>query len=899
MQANAQFAENFDNPSRPLLIRGRGDCRTTDGVFRSQSAYACFGDETLRNCRITFSARAPKDAEQVQIWAGFRAANRFDRYVLGMKGGLQDDLYLSRMGYMGADELLSLSPLDFHPETGVWYRFRIETCRNRIRVFLNDEQLPRIDVEDANAGLAPQGYVTLGGGWITTEFDSLRIEPLDETALDNIPVRTYATVVPANAKENRRQAERASYTPVALDRLPSGRSEIALDGHWLFLPDYEVKGVRPEKPETGDQNWHVMTVPSFWNPIRIWLHGETMNQGKFPKGVSDTYYQQETARCEAYTFDYKKIKAAWYRQWIDLPQGMENKTVELQFDAVSKMADIYVNGVLVASHTGMFGEIKTDITKYLKAGKNLIAAYVVKDYAGDSGKSEEPDYYTIARLDEHPEKAKELEASATVTGKMLKDIAHGFYGGNPAGIWQPVKLIVASRIKIDDVFIRPTLDGASFEVTVKNYSGQKQNISLSTDIFEKETNHLFYSETSLSKIALKAGEERVLSYAVQGLQPRLWSPQSPSLYDFTFKIRTAKGAEEDAFTVRSGFRTFEVKDGLFHLNGKPYWLRGGNHTPFALAPNDATLANSFYQIMKAGNIDVTRTHTSPYNKLWVNAADENGIGISHEGTWPWLMINASMPDSTLIRMWADEYLSLLKKYRNHPSILFWTINNEMKFYDNEPNPAKRQLKMTIISDVVKRIREIDPTRPISFDSNYRRNEAKLGKAFYEGIDDGDIDDVHSYINWYDHTLFKQFNGEFQRDHKNEGRPLISQEMSTGYPNNETGHPTRFYTLVHQNPQTLVGYEAYAFGNPDYFLKTQAFITGELAEALRRSSDRASGIIHFALLTWFRNVYDAKNIEPYPAYYAMQRALQPALVSAELWGRNFYAGEKLPARICVV
>ncbi|MDR0413621.1 MAG: glycoside hydrolase family 2, partial [Dysgonamonadaceae bacterium] len=169
----------------------------------------------------------------------------------------------------------------------------------------------------------------------------------------------------------------------------------------------------------------------------------------------------------------------------------------------------------------------------------------------------------------------------------------------------------------------------------------------------------------------------------------------------------------------------------------------------------------------------------------------------------------------------------------------------------------------------------------------------------EGIDDGDIDDVHSYINWYDHCIFKQFNGEFQRDHKNEGRPLISQEMSTGYPNNETGHPTRFYTLVHQNPQALVGYEAYAFGNPEAFLKVQSFITGELAEALRRSNDRGSGILHFALLTWFRTVYDAENMEPYPTYYAMQRALQPILVSAELWGRNFYAGEKLPARICVV
>ena len=97
------------------------------------------------------------------------------------------------------------------------------------------------------------------------------------------------------------------------------------------------------------------------------------------------------------------------------------------------------------------------------------------------------------------------------------------------------------------------------------------------------------------------------------------------------------------------------------------------------------------------------------------------------------------------------------------------------------------------------------------------------------------------------------------------RPLISQEMSTGYPNNETGHPTRSYQLIHQNPQSLIGYECYDFSDPKSFLNVQAFITGELAEALRRSNDQASGIMHFALLTWFRQVYDYQKIEPYPTY----------------------------------
>ena len=68
------------------------------------------------------------------------------------------------------------------------------------------------------------------------------------------------------------------------------------------------------------------------------------------------------------------------------------------------------------------------------------------------------------------------------------------------------------------------------------------------------------------------------------------------------------------------------------------------------------------------------------------------------------MIQSSMPDQNLIDMWADEYIGMLKKYRNHPSIFFWTINNEMKFYDNDPDKDRAIKKMHIIEKVVKRMR---------------------------------------------------------------------------------------------------------------------------------------------------------------------------------------------------
>lgn len=444
--------------------------------------------------------------------------------------------------------------------------------------------------------------------------------------------------------------------------------------------------------------------------------------------------------------------------------------------------------------------------------------------------------------------------------------------------------------------------GASIDVTIKNHAPKKKNFDIRIDIIDKQTGETLYGAPVRSKLSLATSAQETFTCDIKGLKPKLWEPATPNLYDFRVSLTEGKNKVTDCITVTSGFRTFESKDGFLYLNGRKYWLRGGNHIPFALCPNDSLLADKFMKLMKEGNVQSTRTHTTPWNELWVSATDRNGIAISFEGTWSWLMIHSTpIPDKGVLDLWSSEWLRVMKKYRNHPSVFFWTVNNEMKFYDLDADTERAKQKFRIVSNVVKDMRKTDPTRPVCFDSNYLHNKAskRFGDNFLKTVDDGDIDDNHAYYNWYDYSVFRFFNGEFQKQFKSPGRPLISQEMSTGYPNAETGHPTRSYQLIHQNPYSLIGYEAYDWGDPASFLNTQSFITGELAETLRRTNEQASGIMHFAYMTWFRQCYDHQNIQPYPTYYAMQRAMQPVLVSAELWGRNLYAGEKLHTRIYVV
>ncbi|MBM4153140.1 MAG: glycoside hydrolase family 2, partial [Kiritimatiellaceae bacterium] len=619
-----------------------------------------------------------------------------------------------------------------------------------------------------------------------------------------------------------------------------------------------------------------MNVPDFWNPIRNWLHGETGNMRQGDKGVSDNYRQLQDARAAAYTFDWEKTDAAWYRQHLQLPQDLSGRRFELCFDAIAKIAEVWVNGQFIGKQIGMFREFKLDVTSALKPGDNLLAVKVTDNLE--------------TRVDKQD--VQDIAVTVEVTSEMLNNLPHAIYTGERiAGIWPPVKLGVTRPVHVAEVFAKTRLDGTDVEVTISNAGSRDEQVNVLMDISPAnggESIHRSQPETLL----VKAGERKTITLQTGLIQPELWSPAKPNLYDLNI-ILSQNHVVQDEHHTRIGFRTFEVRGNRLYLNGKPYWLRGGNHFPMAICPNDEALAKTFLQKAREGNMTITRTVCAPFNEMWLNQCDEIGMAVSYEGTWPWLMIRGDVPSAELLHIWRTEFDSLIKKYRNHPSVVMWTINNEMKFYIwDEGDLLERKWK--VVSDQIKRVRELDPTRPIVPDSGYRRTEARRPSW----ADDGDIDDLHAYYGWYNPTFFHS--ADLSR-HTTPGRPFISQEMvGGGYANNDSGHPTRAYLFLHNTPQALVGRYAYEDQNPDYFLNRSRFMYKELAEALRRENrDVSAGIIHFAAITWFKNVYDAKRIEPYPTYYDMKLAQQPVLISAELFGRHAYAGTTLSRRVCII
>lgn len=874
---------------------------TSNGVAISDGILA--NDGNYENAEYTYTFRAPKSAKEVQAWVSFRVKDRQNRYTVGLRGGNNNILYMARYADDANSRFLGFAPLEFKPELDTWYTLRVVTVGKVIHVYLNDEKDPRLVIED-NTALWTKGGIGVGESYLPVEFSKAEVREIKDAAeiakISKVskPNQAYEPWKPSVDKEKLREANRAAYKPLVVESLNEGRTEISLDGQWLFAPTYELKN--DEKPiwfDIDDSKWHTMNVPDMWVPPLAWLHGETgfpyLEEPARGKTAADKLRIAEIKKVLGYTFDWDKTKSAWYRHYIDLPKNAIGKHLELRFDAIATISKIYVNGNLAGSHVGMFGEVVCDVSKFVKEGRNVIAVEAIRELPKKSSG-----------------KTFEIAVTVEITEDMVNSLPKAFYNFSPAGIWQPAKLVITDEANIKDVFVKPALDGATFDVTLSNDSDSEKTVDLVYSISPKnvgknasiwstisslwKSNELV-GETFVESVKIAPRQTKLVSFTTPNVEPKLWTPADPNLYVADISV-SENGKVSDKVSQTFGFRTVGVKDNHFMLNGNPFFLRGANHFPHAARSCDRALARRFIELSHENNVRVGRLHVGPVSEAWADAADEVGFMFSVEGIWPWLMLKkGNIPAENLLEAWRNDWASLVKKYRNHPGIGLWTVNNEMKFSIFDAGNKEILLKKwTIVSDMIKRMREIDPTRPIVADSGYVRKEGSyqdyLDVVKANKLDDGDFDDIHRYYGWYNESFMHYINGNFARHMALPDRPFISQEMSTGYCNEDDGLPSRVYLFNHCTPQALIGDYAFEHNDPNYFLTRQSFMTKSLGEIFRRRNhDNVAGILHFGYVTWYKDSHFADSIEPRKGVKNLKKLLSPVLISLELFSQHYYAG----------
>lgn len=886
---------------------GRGEFSIENGLLIVKDGYVITGDVEWRDYSLKVKARTPQTNSQVQIWVGVRHYNRDYRYVIALRGGNNNHLYLARYGAEGYDKMLALEPLDFLPVPGQWYTIKVIVAGHKIAVYLNNEEIPRIVAEDNNAPFE-KGKVSLGGSYLSTEFDHIEINSVSRDVLTNVDKKSVDLVQLASLKELKKEDHRQKYQPFTFPKLLADRMEISLDGDWLFLPDYQVDE-DPIAISYDDSHWHLMDVPNFWIPLQCWLEGERFENGKFNKGQNDTFHQLEEERCESYTFDFEKTQSAWYRHYLsDLPVDASEKKIIIYFEGVALISEIYFNGIKLHENIGMFGPFEVDISNYIKPDNNVVVLHVWRNWDKSTSESISSDtinanYAAAWDILEGVEKGDDKKLESFQTRENIEDLPHGFYGDSPGGIWKPVKLIITDKVKLEDFFFVPTLESAMIDVWYSNNTRLVQPIELSYQIKDNSSGNILCSSLIESR-KLKPETIQKTNFTTPKVEPRLWAPGSPNLYTFTLSIKRGDQVL-DTLSKKVGFRTVEVKGNKILFNGKPLWIRGANHMPGHIKPYDKALAKKFMQLALSHNVIATRTHCSPFSQSWMEAADEAGVMVSYEGTWPWLMLDGENPPSDeSIQIWKNDFAKLIKANRNHPSIFLWTINNEMKFYFHSQEDVAEK-KWRVLTDAIKMVRNLDSSLPIIADSAYYRKFLVKRKKYENNVvankwDDGDIDDAHAYFNWYEESFFNFFGGKFNHNFCTPGRPLISQELSTGYPRAEDGLPTRQYLFSHQTPQTLVGKDAYEHADPQYFQVRHAMGTKELIEMFRRvEHDNVAGIMPFAFETWFYHHHDHNKVSPMLTAKKLKIAFQPVVASVELYGRHYFAGSTISTKLTLI
>ena len=332
----------------------------------------------------------------------------------------------------------------------------------------------------------------------------------------------------------------------------------------------------------------------------------------------------------------------WYRHEILMPEAWQGKVVSVEFEGIYMNSEVWLNGERVGGRAYGYMTFSCDLTKFLKPGRNVLAV----------------------RVD------NSLEPSAR------------WYHG--CGIYGHVRLTAKPPVHIpmSGVYVQTpsvTDDSAivSAAVEVSNASDAAATVQVETEIIAPDGKSVA-RETAESSVV--AGATVTLKQDLKVQQPALWSLESPALYTLKTRVRVG-GAVQDDVATKFGIRTlkFDAQSGFF-LNGKSVKLKGVcEHqacSPLGAAVPEALLERRLKQLQAMG-CNAIRTAHNPQLPAFYDLCDRLGILVMDEVFDGW---NQKAEQDYGARFfatdWRGDVTDWVRRDRNHPCVIFWSIGNE-------------------------------------------------------------------------------------------------------------------------------------------------------------------------------------------------------------------------------
>ena len=491
-----------------------------------------------------------------------------------------------------------------------------------------------------------------------------------------------------------------------------GSSSTVLTSGWGFV--YQGEGTASAPDASG--SWQNVSLPHSWNRI-----GQYEPQAGVPLGQRAVD---------------KKMGVGWYRLDLAAPDLSGGRHAFLQFDAASRLAEVWLNGQKIGDHAGSFSRFRFDITKVLKSGQtNLL----------------------IVRVDNSPPK----EGSATAD--ILPLTGDFFIQG---GLYRPVSLIVTAPAHFDlmddggsGVYAQTDAIAPQASVSVtarlRNDSASTDNLILTTRLVDAEGKVAASSE---SRVRLKPATTLEAKQALQVASPHLWQgTSSPYLYHLVSELRNARGTVLDRSEQDFGIRQIRIDPdkGLF-LNGVHTPLHGaalhqdGMGTGWAMGEKDIASVVDAMRDMGANTLRLAHyQHGQTIHQL----ADRYGLILWDEIPFVTLWTNRKgqlEPTAALIANGSQQLRELIAQNRNHPSVAVWGIANEVDFGPNlpgflnngngvapDPTPLLRELNTLA--------HRLDPSRPTTLATCC---EEKGQSGVPPVADITDVSGANRYFGWY-------------------------------------------------------------------------------------------------------------------------------------------------------
>ena len=341
-----------------------------------------------------------------------------------------------------------------------------------------------------------------------------------------------------------------------------------------------------------------------------------------------------------------------YRRTFTVPEHWRQRRIFLHFTGVKSAFYLWINGRQVGYSQGSMTPAEFDVTSYLKAGQNVLAAEVYR--WSDASYLEDQDMWRLS------------------------------------GIYRDVFLFAAPVVHVRDFFVTGDLDAdyknahMNTRVTVRNY-GSKTVENYGIEITLLDGDNRVVSRTRTSRpLTLTPDTEAVRDVGMTVETPNLWTAETPCLYTVLVSLIDPQGKVTEVERCRFGFRDIEIRAGALFINGRAVKLKGVNrheHDPDTgrLVSEERMIQD--IRLMKQFNINCVRLSHYPNHPRWYELCDEFGLylvdeaNVESHGT-SYGRENIPGSDPQWRRAVEDRMERMVHRDKNHPSIIMWSLGNE-------------------------------------------------------------------------------------------------------------------------------------------------------------------------------------------------------------------------------